>query len=322
MPFKAKPQGGGKPSPRKHFTRKHFTAAIIIAGLLALTAAGCSNGSASTGSGSGDFNPGQVVAIVNGSDITAADLYHAMVDDYGMEVLDRLITETLIMQAGAREGITVTEAEVDARMDEMKEMYGGEDAFQMLLLQNNMQEDSFRWQMRVNLMVEKIMEPQMDLDDDSLLAYFEDNRDSFGSPDEVWSSHVLLDTEEEALDILARLRDGADIGELAKEFSTDPSAQVNEGDLGWQARHQLVPEYFNAAFEAEIGVPTGPVESSYGFHVIVTKEKREGRAASFEDVKDEVRQAIIDDQLQSLVGPWLNELHENAQVNNLLLPTD
>lgn len=103
-----------------------------------------------------------------------------------------------------------------------------------------------------------------------------------GTTTEVHARHILVDTEEAALDILKRLEDGEDFAALAAELSTDESNKDQGGDLGWFGRGQMVPEFEQAAFEGEIGVYPTPVQTQFGFHVLEILA-REDRAYTAEE---------------------------------------
>jgi peptidyl-prolyl cis-trans isomerase C len=95
--------------------------------------------------------------------------------------------------------------------------------------------------------------------------------------------HILLETEAEALDVLAELEAGGDFAELAAERSIDPGSAAQGGVLPCSTtnefRSSYVAEYVDATLAAEIGVPTPPVRSEFGYHVIVVRP--------FDEVVDE-----------------------------------
>jgi len=117
---------------------------------------------------------------------------------------------------------------------------------------------------------------------------------------EIRARHILVETEEEANQIITELDAGSDFVELAKEKSTGPSGP-NGGDLGYFGRGQMVPEFETAAFDLEKGGYTKePVKSQFGFHVILKEDERESQPPSFEEVQGQVRQALAREKYFSL----------------------
>lgn len=111
--------------------------------------------------------------------------------------------------------------------------------------------------------------------------------------EEVRARHILVETEDEAKAIITELDGGADFVELAKEKSTGPSGP-NGGELGFFGRGRMVPEFEAAAFELEAGSYTkAPVKSQFGWHIILTEEKRMKPKPTFEQVEGQLREAAF-----------------------------
>ncbi len=117
---------------------------------------------------------------------------------------------------------------------------------------------------------------------------------------EVRARHILVKTEEEAKDIIAQLKAGADFNELAKKSSDGPSAHTG-GDLGYFSRGQMVKAFEDAAFALEAGQISAPVKSEFGWHVIKVEDKRNRPLPSFEEVKDQISASLIQTQLKDTV---------------------
>ena len=90
----------------------------------------------------------------------------------------------------------------------------------------------------------------------------------------VRASHILVQTEEEAKDLLAKIKEGADFGELAKEHSLCPSKR-DGGDLSFFGRGMMVKPFEDAAFELEVGQVSEPVETQFGWHLIKLTDKKD-----------------------------------------------
>ena len=105
------------------------------------------------------------------------------------------------------------------------------------------------------------------------------------------AAHILVETEEEAQDLVAELEGGADFAELARERSTGPSGP-NGGALGWFAAGQMVPEFAEAVTEMEPGAISEPVQTQFGWHVVQLNETRLAEAPPLEQVRGELAQEL------------------------------
>jgi peptidyl-prolyl cis-trans isomerase C len=92
--------------------------------------------------------------------------------------------------------------------------------------------------------------------------------------EEVRARHILVKTEAEAKDVLAKVKGGADFEKLAREISIDPSAKANGGDLEYFSKGQMVAEFSEAAFKLDKGQVSEPVKTQFGFHIIKVEDKR------------------------------------------------
>lgn len=123
-----------------------------------------------------------------------------------------------------------------------------------------------------------------DLSDAEVEEFFADYGFLWG--EQACASHILVETESEADEVIAELDDGADFGDLATERSIDPSAQANAGDLGCAGEGVYVPPFENAVWTGPVGEVQGPVETDFGFHVILVTSRGAGELA---DVEQEIR---------------------------------
>ena len=128
---------------------------------------------------------------------------------------------------------------------------------------------------------------------------------------EYHAAHILVETEDEAKALIAQLQEGADFATLAKEHSTGPSGPSG-GDLGWFGTGQMVPEFEEAVIALEPGAFTlAPVQTQFGWHVIILHESRAAEAPALDDVRDE-----IESELQTqLVEKRIEELRSTAAID-------
>lgn len=119
------------------------------------------------------------------------------------------------------------------------------------------------------------------------------------------AAHILLETEEEATAMITALSEGADFAELAGEHSIGPSGP-NGGDLGWFTAGMMVPEFEAAVFDLEPGAVSAPVETQFGWHIVLLNETREQAPPTLEEVSAELeeglRRARVDTRLEELTA--------------------
>jgi peptidyl-prolyl cis-trans isomerase C len=135
--------------------------------------------------------------------------------------------------------------------------------------------------------------------------------DIAGKPgaEEVHARHILVPDEATAKQVIADLNKGGDFAALSKQYSKDPGAAQQGGDLGFFKKDEMVPEFANAAFALQPGqISQTPVHTQFGWHVIQVIERRTDPPPSFEQESQELRQKMIQDAVRQAVA------HARAQV--------
>jgi peptidyl-prolyl cis-trans isomerase C len=130
--------------------------------------------------------------------------------------------------------------------------------------------------------------------------------------EEVRARHILVETEEKAKEVLAKLKAGGDFAALAKAESKDPGS-ADGGDLGYFAKEQMVPEFSEAAFKLEKGGLSEPVKSQFGWHVIKLEDKRNKPVPDYEQVKSQIENYVVRRAQTELVG----KLREAAKIERV-----
>ncbi len=130
------------------------------------------------------------------------------------------------------------------------------------------------------------------------------------APQEFKARHILVETEEEGIALIAELDGGADFVELAKEKSTGPSGPSG-GDLGWFTPERMVPEFSNAVAALEDGAySASPVQSQFGWHVILREDSRQSTPPPFESVGDVLKQQVEQRKLQDYISELRGDTEE------------
>ncbi|MFB9330461.1 peptidylprolyl isomerase [Paenibacillus aurantiacus] len=260
----------------------------------------------------------KAVGTVNGSVITKNQLYSAMAEAGGAQILDNLIQEELVKQEAKKQGIVISDKDVDVEIAQIKKQFPSESDFQNALQQANMTLENLKKQIPMQLRIRKLVEPRAKVTDSEVKQYFEANRASFDQPEEVKASHILVATEAEADEIMKQLKAGADFAKLAKEKSTDPGSKNAGGDLGFFGRGAMVPEFEEAAFSLKVGELGGPVKTDYGYHIIKLTDHKDAKAATLEEKKAEIQKQLTSQKVVELSSTLLAELKSKAQITKSL----
>lgn len=152
-----------------------------------------------------------------------------------------------------------------------------------------------------NVMLTREIAPT--LTDESIKARYD--RDVANKPgeEEIHASHILVADEDKAKAIIAQIKAGKDFGELARENSTDPSAKGNGGDLGFFKKADMLPEFAEAAFALKPGeVTMTPIKTRFGWHVIKLQERRAAPPPTLDQVRDEIRQSLIQEGVTKVLA--------------------
>jgi peptidyl-prolyl cis-trans isomerase C len=130
------------------------------------------------------------------------------------------------------------------------------------------------------------------------------NKDYAGKPgaEQVDARHILVKTKAEAEAIINQLNHGANFAALAEKDSIDPGAK-NGGELGWFTKDEMVPAFSDAAFALQPGqYSKTPVQSQFGWHVILLEGRRTAPAPALADVQDQIRQTLADNAIQATLA--------------------
>lgn len=148
-------------------------------------------------------------------------------------------------------------------------------------------------------------------------AYYDDNPDEFTVEEQVRARHILLRVGDQRSDeearsqleaVRRRLEGGEDFGAVAQEVSGDPGSKDRGGELGFFGRGQMVPEFEEAAFSAQVGELVGPVRSAHGYHLIEVEERREGGLRPLPEVESQIRFRLQNERAAGVAESRIQEL--------------
>ncbi|MBD0384017.1 peptidyl-prolyl cis-trans isomerase [Paenibacillus sedimenti] len=260
----------------------------------------------------------KAVAKVNGVSISTTQFYEAMVASGGEQTLDSLISDELINQEAKKAGIQVTEDDINNEIAAIKKSFATEDEFQQTLTSYGMSLDDLKKNMQTQVVLKKILEPQVTITDEQIKQYYDENLESLKTPEQVQASHISVATKEEADAIAAELKNGGDFAALAKEKSMDTATKDKGGDLGYVTSGSMDSTLETAAFALETGTTSDPVQTANGYDIIRVTDRKAASTPTLDEKKEEIKQTLINQQISTLSSAWLSQKKAESTIENYL----
>lgn len=231
-------------------------------------------------------------------------------------ILDAVIVLKLMRQYAEKNGISISQSEIDQEYAKIAAGYASIEDFEKDIKDKRISKSFLIEQIKDQLLREKIFEKSIEnitLGEEEVLNYYNENSGTlFTVPEQARVSHILIrfdvegsqvvdeNAKKEAMtkimDIKARLDMGEDFAELAEKYSQDTATAVNGGELGFISKGQTVPEFEEAAFALREGEVSSAVETIFGYHLIKLHEKSKEYIKSFEEVKETIISFLLNNK--------------------------
>lgn len=222
-------------------------------------------------------------------------------------ILRKMIDDEIIKQKAAEEGVKVDRFERVEGLERYKDRMGGPKAFALFMEHQGLTEQQVEQTVLSDLQRDKLIEKLGSLGeptDKEIEEYYQASQKLFSVPEMVRARHILLKLSEQdpkekadvvlkkAQEILKEAQAGTVPFEtLVHKYSEGPSAEKG-GDLGFFARGRMTKVFEDAAFDAPVKKPVGPIKTEFGYHIIFVEEKTPAKIASLDEVKNRVIDAI------------------------------
>jgi peptidyl-prolyl cis-trans isomerase C len=276
---------------------------------------------------------GEVLATIDGQTISLSEFEKELVtfqaqydrlfpaagkvpQNLKLTLLGQMIERKLLAQEARRLGIEVTEEELSAGVDQIQKDYP-EDGFDRTLETEYINLEDWKRRLKENLLTRKLIEqvilPRVSITDEEAQSYYQDHLPDYEVPEQVQARQIVVETEQEARDILRRLKWGEDFAKIARESSLSPDGEKG-GDLGFFSRGQMPPDFDQVVFSLRPGRLSKVVESPYGYHIFIVEKKRPARRLEFSEVKEKILKKLKQEKQEQEYLAWLTELKSRAEI--------
>ena len=290
---------------------------------------------------------GSVVVTVNGENLIAAELsqevqklvpmeasYHGgmsaeKVKNIQTKALATLVEKELQYQDGLARGVKLDSKAVDESYNRVIENYASKREFNKAIKQAGFTEKLLKRFIARDLLSEKLRKQEVDdkvrITDATVAEYYETNKNRYMKPEEYRATTILVKVDpssnaeerakrkERAESLMAKVKEGADFGQLAYENSDDMS-RIKGGDTGYFHLGRMVQEFEEAVKKLKVGEVSGIVESMYGYHIIKLTDKKDPRQIPFEEIKDKIRTQLVEKEKKRLFDEWMEGLRAKAKI--------
>jgi len=235
------------------------------------------------------------------------------------EIVNVLIDAVLMLEVAKNENIAVDEKEIENTISKMKKNFKSEEDFCNAVKKIGDTPETVRERIEKNLKLRNFVRHKFYEDtrvsDEDLKKYYDQYPERFKRGDEVRASHILFNEvdKDKALEVHELLLKGEDFAEHALNHSQCPSGQSG-GDLGFFDHGKMVPEFEKAAFETEVGDISDLVQTEFGYHIIKVTDKRSGGLFRLEEVKEQLRQSMINSVVNHKIKKFTAKLREKAEI--------
>ncbi|MDA8020129.1 MAG: peptidyl-prolyl cis-trans isomerase [Thermoanaerobaculia bacterium] len=248
--------------------------------------------------------------------------------DVPKAVLFGVFREMLLESHAARTGTTVTEREIDATIDGMREQQGipNNEALRQALAASGMTYEELRENVRQEVILSQVIRrdvtSKIEVPEDELRGYYRNNTEEFRVPEERHLEEIIVleasglgeaELEQKAQDLLAEVRAGAAFAEVAERYQ---SQGVSSGiiELGWLKKGDLGSDLGDAAWSLEPGQVSEPIDGRGGFHILHLLEARGGEILPYSEVEDRIIAVERNRRFGKQLNEFMAELAETSYI--------
>lgn len=254
-------------------------------------------------------------------------------EEHKRKALDQVVDHHLVLQQASDLKLSVTSAEIDNALEEVKRQNKLDEAgFADALKSQGFTLEAYRKNLKQQILELKVINTavrsRVTVSDEEVRAYYQQSgRQISGGATTAHLRQILLEAPENApaqlveekrkvaAKVLELARGGRSFTELAKAYSDDAATKADGGDLGWVGPGMLVDPLDQVVAGMDPGDLRGPIRAGRGFYVLELVERKQADLRPFEEVKEQLRRQLYDQQLEKATQSWIKELRKKAHID-------
>lgn len=255
------------------------------------------------------------IVSVNGTVIRQSEVMERLWKRYGPETLEEMVNELLLRQTAQARGLKVESPEVDKQIERFKRQFSDPAMIEEQLKKSGSSLEKLKSELQDQLLIRRLLvaDLKVSVKDDELHKVFQERREKLATPPSVHLRLIALKTKAEADEVLAKLKEGADFAALARARSLASTGKMTGGDYGFVTKGMLPEATEKVAFAMKAGeLRMIPMPNS--FNIIQVLEKRPARSAKFDEVKEDLRDMLVESKIKALLPGYLDGLRRKAEI--------
>ncbi|MFH0799011.1 MAG: peptidyl-prolyl cis-trans isomerase [Pseudomonadota bacterium] len=275
----------------------------------------------------------QVVATVDGEKIKASDLKAAMnmergkydpivlnqranFEEFRREALDKLTQEAILLAEAKKAGLKASPEELK-EIKEMRSIAAAVREGDPVLADQGIDPGAWEKAQQKRLLIQKLIQREVidpiPIPEGKASAYYKSHIQEFNQPAQYRARQILVNTRNQAEEILAKLKQGGDFAEFARQYSTSPDGKRG-GDLGYFDASAYPPAFSEICGKLQAGETSDVVQTDYGFQIFQLLDRRPSRQISFEEASERIKQELKEESARAAIEKWAEGLRSKAKV--------
>jgi foldase protein PrsA len=239
---------------------------------------------------------------------------------YAAEIVNYLVEQQIVLNAAAKDNITVTDAQVQSQLAAIAAQYGGTQKMYQAAQKAGMDPTQLKSYIKDSLLGQKLYQKVIanaKPTQAQMQAYYAKNKSSFDTPATRTVRHVLVKTKAQAEKVYALLKahnTNAEWAKVARQYSIDTATKNSGGALGAIHKGEMVKPFEDAAFSIALNTVSQPVHSQYGWHVLEVTKITPAQASTYASAKASIQSTLTSQLQQKAWSAWLAAQQKAAKI--------